>query len=171
MRIFHIATAADWAAAQTSGAYTTSTHGRTLEQEGFLHASRREQVAGVFAAFYRQVSEPLVLLAIDTDRLDVPWREDPVGEDTFPHIYGPLRPRAVVDVQPLNRKGGTESFSVLFFKEMMLRAGLGIAVMVLAVVFSAIGARIDADDGALVGAGLGLLVGLAAMVLLLRRRG
>ena len=171
MRIFHIATAADWASARTSGAYTTSTQGRTLEQEGFLHASRREQVAGVFAAFYSNVPEPLVLLSIETDRLDVPWREDPVGGETFPHIYGPLSPRAVVDVRALNRKGGTESFSSLFFKEMMLRAALGIGVMVLAFGSSAVGGQLGADTGALVGAGLGLVVGVAAMVLFLRRRG
>ena len=52
MRIFHIATAADWTAAQQSGAYTTSTRGVTLEQEGFLHASRADQCEGVRAAFY-----------------------------------------------------------------------------------------------------------------------
>ena len=43
MRIFHIATAADWAP-HSARHYTTSTRGRTLEQEGFIHASRREQV-------------------------------------------------------------------------------------------------------------------------------
>ncbi len=105
MRIFHIATAADWRAAQESGGYTTSTLARTLEEEGFIHASRREQVQPVWQAFYSEVDEPLVLLTIDTDKLDVPWREDPVGDDTFPHIYGPLNPHAVVEVQPLDRRG------------------------------------------------------------------
>jgi uncharacterized protein (DUF952 family) len=109
MRIFHIASVADWERAQERGAYTTSTRGRTLEDEGFLHASRREQMAGVFNAFYRDAVEPLVLLTIDTDLLEVPWREEPVGDDTFPHIYGPLLPAAVVDVQPLDAHGDTES--------------------------------------------------------------
>ena len=105
MRIFHIATAADWRAAQQSGSYTTSTLGRTLAEEGFIHASRREQVRPVWQAFYRDVEEPLVLLTIDTDKLEVPWREDQVGDDTFPHIYGPLGPDAVVDVQPVEAPG------------------------------------------------------------------
>ena len=108
MRIFHIATAADWQAARRSGSYTTSTLGRTLAEEGFIHASRREQVQPVWRAFYRDVEEPLVLLAIETERLDVPWREDPVGDDTFPHVYGPLSPHAVVGVQPLDRRGHTK---------------------------------------------------------------
>ena len=101
MRIFHIATAADWEQARRSGAYTTSTRGRTLEQEGFLHASRLEQVEGVRSAYYADVDEPLVLLTIETDGLDVPWQEDPVGDDMFPHVYGPLNPEAVIDVRPL----------------------------------------------------------------------
>src|SRR5687767_2191043 len=103
MRIFHIATAEDWRAARRSGRYTTSTLGRTLEEEGFLHASRRDQVTGVFEGFYRGAGERLVLLTIETDKLGVPWHEDEVGDDTYPHIYGPLSPDAVVEVAPLNR--------------------------------------------------------------------
>jgi len=111
MRIFHIATVADWERAQESGVYATSTRGRSLEQEGFLHAAHRRQVQGVFQRYYQDAREPLLLLTIDTERLGVPWREDEVGEEPFPHIYGPLSPRAVVDVQPLNGSGGTEAFT------------------------------------------------------------
>jgi uncharacterized protein (DUF952 family) len=109
VQIFHIATATDWTAAKQSGAYTTSTRGRTLEDEGFLHAARREQVAGVFDRYYSDADEPLLLLTIDTDLLDVPWREDSVGPDTFPHIYGPLAPDAVTEAAPLDRTALRES--------------------------------------------------------------
>ena len=51
-RIFHIATAADWSRTLETGAYTTSTVGRTLDEEGFIHASRRDQVQGVFDRYY-----------------------------------------------------------------------------------------------------------------------
>ncbi|MEP9361491.1 DUF952 domain-containing protein [Nocardioides sp. CN2-186] len=104
MRIFHIATAADWAAAQQSGAYTTSTRGVTLEQEGYIHASRTDQWEGVRAAYYADVDEPLVLLEIDTDLLDVPVVEEvpaPGMTETFPHVYGAIAPTAVVGVTPL----------------------------------------------------------------------
>ena len=104
MRIFHIATAADWADAQRTGTYTTSTRGVTLEEEGFLHASREDQWQGVRERYYADATEPLVLLEIDTDRLDVPWVEErpaPGAAETFPHIYGPLDPAAVVAVTPL----------------------------------------------------------------------
>ena len=101
MLVFHVATLADWSAAELSGEYATSTRGVTLEQEGFLHAARADQVGDVYDRYYATVEDPLVLLTIDTDRLDVPWREDPVGDDTYPHIYGPLSPAAVVAVEPL----------------------------------------------------------------------
>ena len=104
MKIFHIATASDWEAAQASGAYTTSTRGVTLEEEGYIHASRADQWEGVRAAYYADVTEPLVLLEIDTELLGVPVVEEPPApdvEETFPHIYGPLRPAAVVAVTPL----------------------------------------------------------------------
>jgi uncharacterized protein (DUF952 family) len=43
MRIFHIATLADWKQAAESGSYTTSTLGRTLAEEGFIHAARHDR--------------------------------------------------------------------------------------------------------------------------------
>jgi uncharacterized protein (DUF952 family) len=104
VRIYHLATASDWERAQEAGEYTTSTHGRTLEEEGFIHASRADQWEGVRERYYADADEPLVLLGIDTDLLDVPWVEEPPApgvEETFPHIYGPLRPAAVVGVTPL----------------------------------------------------------------------
>jgi len=104
MLIYHVATVADWEAAKASGAYTTSTYGVTLEEEGYLHASRADQWEGVRERYYADVTEPLVLLEIDTDLLDVPLVEEapaPGMTETFPHIYGPLRPAAVVGVTPL----------------------------------------------------------------------
>ena len=104
MRIYHIATVGDWERAQRDGAYTTSTLGVTMEEEGFIHASRADQWEGVRDRFYADVTEPLVLLEIDTDLLDVPLVEEPPEpgvEETFPHIYGPLKPEAVVAVTPL----------------------------------------------------------------------
>jgi uncharacterized protein (DUF952 family) len=99
--VFHLALASDWAAAVEAGDYRVSTVGVTLEQEGFLHASFAHQWEGVRARYYTGVTEPLVLLDIDPDLLDVPLVvETPDGADeAFPHIYGPLPVGAVVDVR------------------------------------------------------------------------
>lgn len=103
MLIFHIATEADWLAAEASGEYTTSTYGVTLEDEGFIHLSRDSQAGMVLDNYYADVTEPLTLLTVDTDFVSSSWQFDPVpgAELSFPHIYGPLNVDAVVEVTPL----------------------------------------------------------------------
>jgi uncharacterized protein (DUF952 family) len=103
--IFHLALAADWAEAQRSGAYTVSTLGRTLDEEGFIHASRRHQVEPVRSMFYDDPDLDLVLLEIDPSRLTSPLRLElpPDADQGFPHIYGPLDVDAVVAVTPVER--------------------------------------------------------------------
>jgi uncharacterized protein (DUF952 family) len=101
--IFHVALRSDWEAAQRVGAYAVSTRGRSLAEEGFVHASRADQWEQVRAAFYADVVEPLVLLEIDPARLTSPVVEEavPGSTETFPHVYGPIDLAAVVDVVPL----------------------------------------------------------------------
>jgi uncharacterized protein (DUF952 family) len=103
MRIFHIALAGEWATARAAGSYTRSTRGVTLEQEGFIHCSKPEQVDAVHDRFYRDLDQPLVLLEIDTDLLTSPWQLDalPGTGEEFPHIYGPLNVDAVVDTREI----------------------------------------------------------------------
>lgn len=102
-RIFHLALAREWNEAAAAGEYRLSTLGRSLDDEGFIHASRRHQVQGVFDAFYREVTEPLLLLEIDPELVHAPVRlEVPEGAaDAFPHLYGPLRVEAVVAAHPV----------------------------------------------------------------------
>jgi uncharacterized protein (DUF952 family) len=100
MKIFHIAERPVWEAVRESGGpYEVSTRGLTLAEVGFIHASRDEaQARTVQQAFYADLDD-LVLLVIDPEGLDV--RHEPVGDDVFPHIYGPLPIDAVIDVRPL----------------------------------------------------------------------
>jgi glutathione S-transferase len=102
VRIHHIALAKSWEAARDAGTYTTSTLGLELADVGFIHCSRPEQLDGVLQRFYADVTEPLLLLTIDTDLLTAPWRLDDVpGEQlSFPHIYGALNVGAVVLAEP-----------------------------------------------------------------------
>lgn len=105
MLIFHIAEDSEWQEARASGAYTTSTIGATLEQEGFIHLSRDSQAATVLSKYYADIDGPLTLLTVDTDLVDSPWQFDEVAgaELSFPHVYGPLNPSAVVAATPLER--------------------------------------------------------------------
>ena len=105
MRIYHLAEVARWEEARASGAYEQSTLGRTLAEEGFVHASREDQWETVLETFYADHDGPLVLLEIDTELLSSPWQEDQVGDTTFPHVYGPINPSAVVDTHPIPATG------------------------------------------------------------------
>jgi uncharacterized protein (DUF952 family) len=95
--IYHITTASEWERALRDGQYAMSTRGRTLAEEGFIHASTAEQVAPVANMFY-QGAGGLVVLVIDADRVQpgVRYEQVPGFGQPFPHIYGPLNTDAVV---------------------------------------------------------------------------
>jgi uncharacterized protein (DUF952 family) len=137
MHIFHIAEKSRWQAVQLAGSYAQSTLGRTLEDEGFLHAAREDQWDDVRRRYYADFPEPLVLLVIDTDKLTAPWQEDVVGDTTYPHIYGPLNVGAVVATVPLGENtqpapapaDPQRTFFQEFFGEVAFRMIAAIVVM------------------------------------------
>ena len=93
--IFHIATRADWAAAQAAGAYTAD----SLISEGFIHCSTAEQVIATANRIFRGRRD-LVLLSVETSRVAAEIRYENLegGTQQFPHIYGALSVDAVVSV-------------------------------------------------------------------------
>lgn len=105
MLFFHIASAADWSASHLDDSYQQSTRGRSLADEGFIHCSRYFQIQPVLDRYYADYRGRLSLLTINPRRLTSPWQLDEVpGESqTYPHIYGPLNPGAVIAATPLHR--------------------------------------------------------------------
>ncbi|HTT50425.1 MAG TPA: DUF952 domain-containing protein [Streptosporangiaceae bacterium] len=105
--LYHIAAAQDWAQAQRDGEYRMSTRGRTLAEEGFIHASTAGQVVPVANALYRDEHRGLVLLVLDPARIgaEIRWEPVPGLAGPFPHIYGPLPVAAVRRAVPLERDG------------------------------------------------------------------
>ncbi|MDQ2756509.1 MAG: DUF952 domain-containing protein [Actinomycetota bacterium] len=104
MTIYHLADPAEWAQAQQSGAYTGSTRGRSLQEEGFVHCSDEQQWPVVRRTFYGDVPGPLLLLEVDESRLTSPVvREigNPATGEVFAHVYGPLDLAAVVGTTEL----------------------------------------------------------------------
>ncbi|MFN8148260.1 MAG: DUF952 domain-containing protein [Candidatus Nanopelagicales bacterium] len=108
MPIYHLALRPDWDTALAAGEYRVSTVGQTIDEVGFIHASREDQLQATAQRFYADVDVALVLLVLDRDRLEaggIPVVDDPVGDDTFPHLYAALpvglvdeaRPAEVVD--------------------------------------------------------------------------
>lgn len=108
-RLFHITDRAAWEAAARTGEYRLSTRGFTLEEQGFIHCSLAHQLRGVAEHVYGDHDgDDLIVLVIDGDLLPVPVRyeapED--GAEPYPHVYGPLPTRAVVEVHAIRRDGG-----------------------------------------------------------------
>lgn len=103
-RIYHLAEPSDWAAALETGRYERSTRGRSLAEEGYIHASTADQWPVVRRSFYADVVGPILLLEIDpallTSPLVVEVGNPQTGEE-FPHVYGPLDVSAVVSVTEL----------------------------------------------------------------------
>ena len=104
-RIHHVTTAATWARAVEERTFTESTLGRSLEDEGFIHCCDPAQLDGVLTRFYSDVPDELLLLTIDPELLTSPLvREvgNPETGETFPHVYGPINPDAVIETQVLH---------------------------------------------------------------------
>ena len=103
--IWHIALQDDWRDAQLSGSYLVSTRGITLEEVGYIHCSKPEQIEGVAQRFYADLSE-LLLLEVDPERVESEIVEEPPApgvSELFPHIYGPLPITAVRSVRQWTR--------------------------------------------------------------------
>ena len=95
--IFHLALPDDWATAFATGEYRMSTRGVTLEEEGFIHCSTRDQMEDTANRFYGDLDQ-LVVLTIDPERVPSPIVFEPPApglDALFPHIYGPLPVPAV----------------------------------------------------------------------------
>jgi len=102
-RLFHIALRADWEQARRDGVYRVSSLGKLLDDEGFIHLSFGHQVKQVADAFYRGMTD-LVLLELDPKRLGAAV----VIESLFPHLYGEIDPQVVELARPYRpRPDGT----------------------------------------------------------------
>ncbi|MEM9516219.1 MAG: DUF952 domain-containing protein [Actinomycetota bacterium] len=109
--LFHIALVEDWIDAFRDGEYRMSTRGMTLDTVGFIHLSTRPQLVATANRFYGDLEE-LTVLTIDPARLSDPVRFEPVpdGDESFPHLYGPLPLSAVLDARLWHR--GTDGWTV-----------------------------------------------------------
>ncbi len=92
----HICTAWAWEQAQAQGVYRPL----SLEQEGFIHLSRLDQIPAVQARFFAG-REDLVLLKIRFSAIADRLKWEQVDGDVYPHLYGPLPVDAVEAAEPL----------------------------------------------------------------------
>ena len=100
MQLFHITDQATWEAVKNAQAY----EGDSLSSEGFIHCCFREQIEGVLSNWFKG-KDNLVLLEIDPQKVRSPIKYENLGggDDTFPHIYGPLNTDAVLTIQHIKK--------------------------------------------------------------------
>ncbi len=91
--IFHIAKSQQWEEAKQLQSY----RGDTLESEGFIHCSTLLQIVRTSNKFFAGQTG-LLLLLIDSDKVQAEVKYEPAAGDDYPHIYGPLNVDAVLQV-------------------------------------------------------------------------
>ncbi len=94
--IFHITPQTQWEKALTLGTYKPD----GFASEGFIHAAKPRQLAGVVDRYY-QGQKSLVLLEIQ-EELVKPKVIYEGADDKFPHIYGELNLDSIVAVHPFD---------------------------------------------------------------------
>jgi release factor glutamine methyltransferase len=94
--IAHICPRRDWSAAVEQGEYRA----QSLEQIGFIHCSQVEQILAVANRYYHGMSD-LVILWINTDKVQTEIRWQQGDGEIYPHIYGPINMDSVIDVTSL----------------------------------------------------------------------
>jgi len=101
--ILHITKREQWEEAKLRKTYC----GDTLESQGFIHCSTRGQIMRVANALFRG-KKGLVLLCIETARVQSEIRYEGTERELYPHIYGPLNADSVIKVLDFEpRKDGT----------------------------------------------------------------
>jgi len=93
--IYHVVLKTEWEKALQEGFYEAA----SLSSEGFIHCSKKEQVAGVLQRYYKNVTG-LLLLHIDENKLkpELKYELSPSMNEAFPHLFGRLNLDAVVEV-------------------------------------------------------------------------
>ncbi|MFB9393728.1 DUF952 domain-containing protein [Streptomyces coeruleoprunus] len=97
--LFHVVPLDEWSA-DPGDAYRPA----SLASEGFVHCSADEAAALAIAeAHYRDTAGPLLVLVVDEELLTPEVRWEGSEDELFPHVYGPVDRRAVVDVLEVRR--------------------------------------------------------------------
>ena len=96
----HLTTKRDWEKALLVGRYEVSTNGKTLAEVGFIHGSFADQLKEVAGFVFAGSTEDLVVLHLDTEKLEVngiPVRVEMASNgQKYPHVYGAI-PCTLVD--------------------------------------------------------------------------
>jgi uncharacterized protein (DUF952 family) len=98
MIIYHIVTPETW----EKFADETEYEAESLQNEGFVHCSYRNQLEEVLQRYY-QGEKKVMILHINPHRLTSPLVAEPsTNREIYPHIYGKINKSAIADVEERN---------------------------------------------------------------------
>jgi uncharacterized protein (DUF952 family) len=101
MLIYHIVLPEVWENFKDKDFYEAE----SLQTEGFIHCSFREQVEAVLQRYYKD-STKVLILEIEREKLTSKLVNEPsTNNEIYPHIYGKINREAIVDIKERNLQG------------------------------------------------------------------
>ncbi len=95
MKIYHIVTPEVWENFKDRDFYEAE----SLQTEGFIHCSFREQLEAVLQRYYAD-AEKVLILEIDTEKLGSKLINEPsTNNEIYPHIYGKINREAIIGIE------------------------------------------------------------------------
>ena len=95
MLIYHITLPEDWKKFENESFYEAA----SLETEGFIHCSYRNQLDDVLRRYYSDAGRVFVL-HINAHQLSSPLVAEPsTAREIYPHVYGKINKSAVVEIE------------------------------------------------------------------------
>ncbi|CAM5789681.1 DUF952 domain-containing protein [Brevibacillus borstelensis] len=81
---------------------------RDYEQEGFIHATKSEELLGKVAnRVYKDFTDELYVLVIQEQKIASPVKYEQAKDGLlYPHIYGPLNKDAILEIREMKRTDG-----------------------------------------------------------------
>lgn len=100
--IYHITTYHHWQDFKDLAFFIDESH----MKDGFIHCSTKEQLEGVMQRFFSHITDALVLLCIDVEKLHsrLAWEKADSNSELFPHVYGLITREAIIDSQVIREK-------------------------------------------------------------------
>ena len=98
-RIFHICLPASWQSQLGDPEYSDP----SLESEGFIHCSTKEQLDGTLARYFRDIPELLILEILPSAVAEnLRFEPAPHSQERYPHIYGTIPKGAILHLHRFN---------------------------------------------------------------------
>lgn len=105
--LFTLATKDEWKSYSAKGTFKPS----TLSELGYIRCFHGKQIEEAVNKLYSEESN-LFLIVLDPLRIQVPLKNEKIGNETYPNLYGEFSIDAVIDRIPL-KKNKNGLFSIL----------------------------------------------------------